>query len=242
MSIGFSFPALPCATTIDFPTWSPCSAGGLRASSMHRTRRASWVGCFAEIYSGGGSQQRCWGTAGLDQLAATRCTEPRTHLKYSALASSMSHERWVKEECKGTTQLTTDAAVALAPPSTLWTSRQCCPNGTWTAEGECNVVGQVLRLRGRHLLTLPAVILAAMLAFGARGQHPEMVSISSPFRQSISRICRQPRDCSQPNTSPIVYRRYGPNDAGDVVVAIHGSSASSNSLHPLAKVLASAGF
>ena len=81
-----------------------------------------------------------------------------------------------------------------------------------------------------------------MLALGTRGQPPEMVSISNPFKSVDFSDLPTPQSLAAANASPIMYRRYGPNDASDVIVAIHGSSAASSSLHPLAKSLASAGF
>ena len=95
------------------------------------------------------------------------------------------------------------------------------------------------------LLALVAfsLVLVLSVAFGGPKSPPPMASINDPFKSidfsDLPRVSGYPADDGQ----QLAYREYVPTGAmrGSVTL-IHGSSASSNSLHPLAKGLAAAGY
>jgi hypothetical protein len=64
--------------------------------------------------------------------------------------------------------------------------------------------------------------------------------------KSISAICRRCKQSPVSNRSPIAYRAWLPSPAASdpplVVIAIHGSSAQSASIHPLGKALSAEGI
>lgn len=90
----------------------------------------------------------------------------------------------------------------------------------------------------------PIAIVAIALAFGGPKAIAPMASINDPFRNvdftdlpPLSRFTAR-------DGSALGYRRYarpGPAHAGSVIL-IHGSSASSASMHPLAKAFAGKGY
>ena len=96
------------------------------------------------------------------------------------------------------------------------------------------------------LVLAPVTILAAMIVFGTGAAPPPMASIGEPFRTvdfsdapPITRI--KARDGTQ--LAVRVWNAAGaPAEIGRVVIAIHGSSANGQSLHPLAKMLRNAGI
>ncbi|MBL8589652.1 MAG: alpha/beta hydrolase, partial [Methylobacteriaceae bacterium] len=99
-------------------------------------------------------------------------------------------------------------------------------------------------MANRHLVALVAGLglaalgLAGAIAFGTAAPPAELSAISAPFRSvdfsDAPPVERLPADPA----TPIAFRRWGPPDAAEVVVLLHGSTASSLSLHPLAKALA----
>lgn len=89
-------------------------------------------------------------------------------------------------------------------------------------------------------------ILAGMIAFGTSAAPPKLASISDPFRSVDLRDLPQLETIASRDGSKIAFRRYRgvprPGEPERAVIAIHGSSASSSSLHPLAKALRAEGF
>ena len=104
----------------------------------------------------------------------------------------------------------------------------------------------------RRLLTSLGVVLfllvaalALVIVFGGPGMPPPMPSINDPFRAvDFSDLPPLARFTARDGT-PLAYRAYTPaaiTPGKGSVVLIHGSSASSSSLHVLAKAFAAAGF
>jgi alpha-beta hydrolase superfamily lysophospholipase len=92
------------------------------------------------------------------------------------------------------------------------------------------------------LVLLPIVALAGVLAFGTASPPPELKSIGDPFKSVDFSDLPKVETIAVPHGSPVAVRRYGPATASSVVVAIHGSTASSASLHLLGKTLAAQGI
>lgn len=90
-----------------------------------------------------------------------------------------------------------------------------------------------------------AAALAGMLAFGTSAPPEELTSLGAPFRHVDFRDLPAVQTLSVNNRSPIAYRAWLPNPAPAdpplVVIAIHGSSAQSASIHPLGKALSAEG-
>ena len=89
-----------------------------------------------------------------------------------------------------------------------------------------------------------ALALIAAIAFGGPGNPPPMPSINSPFKAvDFSQIPSQ-RSFKGADGVDLYFREYRPR--GEAVrgsaVLVHGSSASSNSMHPMAQALAAAGL
>jgi non-heme chloroperoxidase len=84
-----------------------------------------------------------------------------------------------------------------------------------------------------------AAALAGMLAFGTSAPPQELTSLGAPFRKVDFSDLPAVQTLTVSNRSPIAYRSWQPNpDPSDpplVVIAIHGSSAQSTSIHPLGK-------
>ena len=95
------------------------------------------------------------------------------------------------------------------------------------------------------LVAATVAALAGMLAFGT-GEPPQMLaSLGAPFRSVDFSDLPQPQKLRASHGSPIAYRVWPANpspDADLVVIAIHGSSAQSASIHPLGKALSAAGI
>jgi len=115
---------------------------------------------------------------------------------------------------------------------------QTIPRGAATMRGRILVSFGVL-------LGLLIVALAAAIAFGGPSKPKPMQSISNPFKGvDFSTIPPLSHFAARDGAS-LAYRRYAP--AGNVpgrgsVVLVHGSSANSQSVHPLAQSFAEAGF
>ena len=94
-------------------------------------------------------------------------------------------------------------------------------------------------------LGLVVVIFALAIIFGGPGTPHPMGSITDPFNSvdfsDLPQLCRfTARDGTQ-----LAYRSYAPATSAPSqgsVVLIHGSSATSSSMHPMAKELSAAGF
>lgn len=99
------------------------------------------------------------------------------------------------------------------------------------------------------LVSLVLIALVAALWFGGPGPAPAMASINDPFKGSdwsgMPPLSRYPaRDGAQ-----LAYRYYGAEDKGaednkvrGSVVLVHGSSASSQSMHKMASAFSQAGY
>ncbi|MBI5894993.1 MAG: alpha/beta hydrolase [Desulfobacterales bacterium] len=94
------------------------------------------------------------------------------------------------------------------------------------------------------LVLLAAGALAAALAFGGPKSPAPMASINDPFKAvDFSDLPTRLRYTAEDGAA-LAYRGYAPagGAARGSVVLVHGSSASSNSMHVLAKAFAGAGF
>lgn len=98
------------------------------------------------------------------------------------------------------------------------------------------------------LLALAAVAvcgLAASLAVGVGNPPPPLESIYDPFRRVDFKDLPTLETMRARDGTALAYRKWpaaGPEKPDHVVVAIHGSSAHSQSLHPLGKALQSEGI
>lgn len=96
-------------------------------------------------------------------------------------------------------------------------------------------------------LSVPALlvgILAAAMALGGPGEVAPMPSINDPFRRTDYSDLPAAQHFTARDGTRAVYRSYTPMGAvarGSVVL-VHGSSASSHSMHALAKGFAAAGY
>jgi non-heme chloroperoxidase len=87
--------------------------------------------------------------------------------------------------------------------------------------------------------------LAGMIAFGTSAPPKPLASIGSPFKTVDFSDLPAEETVAARRSSPIAFRHWDapePRAPERVVIAIHGSSASSQSLHPLAKALRAEGF
>ena len=91
-----------------------------------------------------------------------------------------------------------------------------------------------------------AAALAGMLAFGTDAPLQALGSLSAPFRNIDFSDLPAVQTHAVSNRSPIAYRAWLPSTANSepplVVIAIHGSSAQSASIHPLGKALSAEGI
>ena len=89
-----------------------------------------------------------------------------------------------------------------------------------------------------------SVLLALAVVFGAPQPPPPMESIHAPFRSMDFSDLAQPKRYTARDEAYLAFRAYAPavSPAKGSAVLIHGSSASSSSLHPLAKGLAQADY
>jgi non-heme chloroperoxidase len=95
------------------------------------------------------------------------------------------------------------------------------------------------------VLAASAAALAGMIAFGTGAPPKPLASIGDPFKAVDFSDLPMPEKIPARHGSPIAFRHWdtvSPGTPERVVVAIHGSSASSSSLHPLAKALQAQGF
>lgn len=80
-----------------------------------------------------------------------------------------------------------------------------------------------------------------MVAFGTSPAPEPLASINEPFKAVDFSDLPPLQKMDVKHGSPVAYRLYGTGEKG-VVIAIHGSSGQSASLHPLATTLARDGF
>ena len=97
------------------------------------------------------------------------------------------------------------------------------------------------------LAGLVVVIVAAlggMLAFGTAKPPPVLTSLGEPFRNVDFSDLPPVQTLSVSNRTPIAFRVWETQSADPplVVIAIHGSSAQSSTLHPLGKAFSSQGI
>jgi non-heme chloroperoxidase len=92
---------------------------------------------------------------------------------------------------------------------------------------------------------LAIAVLAGMIAFGTSEPPPYLPSIGEPFRKVDFRDLPPAQTTPARDGTAIAFRVWPAAAAAAperIVVAIHGSSASSFSLHPLGKALKGEGF
>ena len=100
----------------------------------------------------------------------------------------------------------------------------------------------------RMILLLPVLLLMAALiaaiAFGGPKEVPPMASINNPFNQVDFSDLPPVLHFTALDGASLAYRKYSPPSISirGSVVLVHGSSASSNSMHPMAKAFAQAGY
>jgi non-heme chloroperoxidase len=96
------------------------------------------------------------------------------------------------------------------------------------------------------LVVAIAAALAGMLAFGTTGTPEPLASLGAPFRKVDFSDLPRADKIPTSHGSPIAFRVWPANppsaDTPLVVIAIHGSSAQSASIHPLGKALSAEGI
>jgi alpha-beta hydrolase superfamily lysophospholipase len=96
------------------------------------------------------------------------------------------------------------------------------------------------------MLVIAAAVIAGMIAFGVSEPPPPLASIGTPFKSVDFSDLPAVETAPARNASPIAYRHWPPAPASSaperVIIAIHGSSATSSSMHPLAKALSVQGL
>src|SRR6202167_4718294 len=96
------------------------------------------------------------------------------------------------------------------------------------------------------LAVVIAAALCGMLVFGTSGTPQLLASLGAPFRSVDFSDLPAVQTIVVSNRSPIAYRAWLPSPAASnpplVVIAIHGSSAQSASIHPLGKALSAGGI
>jgi non-heme chloroperoxidase len=95
------------------------------------------------------------------------------------------------------------------------------------------------------VIAASAGALAGMIAFGTGAPPKPLASIGDPFKKVDFGALPAVEEIPARHGSPIAFRHWdaaSPGTPERVVIAIHGSSASSSSLHPLAQALQAMGF
>ena len=127
---------------------------------------------------------------------------------------------------------------------------ECCVRAALPGKGRINgATGENMKSRTSLTIALICVtalsaILAGALAFGGPKPLPPMASINNPFKTVDFSDLPPLSRYTASDGAPLAYRQYNPSGGvgkGSVVL-VHGSSASSNSMHPLAKAYANAGY
>jgi non-heme chloroperoxidase len=104
---------------------------------------------------------------------------------------------------------------------------------------------QVLLVAICGLVFAIIVALAGMIALGTGDPPKALASIGKPFESVDFRDLPVIERITARGGTPLAFRRWEPSDANKsqyVVIANHGSSASSSSLHPLGKALSMEGL
>lgn len=95
------------------------------------------------------------------------------------------------------------------------------------------------------LILLAALAVTAVLTFGGPKTPPPLLSVSNPFKGVSFEGMPASTHFTARDGTPLAYRHYaaqaGAPSRGSVML-VHGSSANSQSVHPLAHVLAQAGY
>lgn len=94
------------------------------------------------------------------------------------------------------------------------------------------------------LVIVVACGIAAAIAFGGPAQLPPMQSVSDPFKSVDFSDLPPIQRYSARDGAQLAYRAYGQANGGakGSVILVHGSSSRSDSMHPLAKGFAQAGY
>ena len=98
------------------------------------------------------------------------------------------------------------------------------------------------------VIVASAAVLAGMIAFGTGAPPKPLASIGDPFKKVDFSALPAVEQIAARHASPIAFRHWdadsppAPDAPERVVIAIHGSSASSSSMHPLAQALQAKGF
>jgi non-heme chloroperoxidase len=95
------------------------------------------------------------------------------------------------------------------------------------------------------VVAVSAAALAGMIAFGTGAPPKPLASIGDPFKKVDFSALPAIEEIPARRGSPIAFRHWDATSPGRrerAVIAIHGSSASSASLHPLAQALQAKGF
>src|ERR1700722_16490115 len=95
------------------------------------------------------------------------------------------------------------------------------------------------------VIVASAAALAGMIAFGTGAPPKPLASIGDPFKKVDFGALPAVEAIPAGHASPIAFRHWdaaSPDTPERGVIAIHGSSASSSSLHPLAQALRAKGF
>lgn len=94
------------------------------------------------------------------------------------------------------------------------------------------------------IVVVAALVLAAAIAFGGPGTPAPMASINNPFKSVDFSGLPPLSHFKAKDGASLAYRLYAPTDQNPrgSVVLVHGSSASSNSMHILATAFAKAGL
>jgi non-heme chloroperoxidase len=104
---------------------------------------------------------------------------------------------------------------------------------------------RVLILVACGLLVTVIAVLGGMLAFGTKAPPPTLLTISKPFEQVDFSDLPPIETITSRTGRTIAFRQWRPSHPAPqapIVIAIHGSSGSSNGLHALAKALSAQGM
>jgi non-heme chloroperoxidase len=95
------------------------------------------------------------------------------------------------------------------------------------------------------VIAASAAVLAGMIALGTGAPPKPLASVGDPFKKVDFNALPAVEEIAARHASPIAFRHWDaalPRTPEQVVIAIHGSSASSSSLHPLAQALQAKDF
>ncbi len=112
---------------------------------------------------------------------------------------------------------------------------------------ECGVLNRIRKILTIlfALMGVAVSVLAVMIAFGTSAPPPPLKSIGEPFSKIDFSDLPPIETVAADGGGTIAFRHWDTHQANErepIVVAIHGSSASSTSLHPLATALSAQGF